>query len=621
MRNSGVLVRAVVACGLLFPVAPSFAAKGDCGQPVSTSSRPTVADIFAILWEAVGRASACDPEPCLCDVDGNGTIALSDAIRVLRGMVGQPVTLTCDCDDDIDPGCTSAAFTIADSDFDRGWTGLAHDGELLQGSGFSVRMKSVCSSTTSVECTRNDDCPGSETCEPTCNCNDDQSCELTGPAHEKHCRNDLETCDSDSDCDPDVPCVHLLGPPTPLSAGLIPVCAVLEFQEPISGSFDSGTGETRLSTSLRMRHYLGIDIDQPCPQCGTPDQDPAVGDQFTCTGGLRNGQACTVEGVSVLFGGASTDCPPAPESNISSAGLAIRLGELTTDTATTTARLPCKFFGFTGNPTVPGSNPKCLDKLAAGDPVCASNADCRRCTEDIETSCASNGDCTGKGLCGEAPDQPVTCGFWCSCGFCNNDPALPCFETSDCPEGQACQMGTGTGTQPNLPQQRPNDCSDDGFLCGGEADEQCAKTQKATCSEQPYLLCDSNADCAGAGVCHSEARPCFESRITRSGEASPLGKYCAFENRTCDTNADCTTSGDFCAADAARPETVALLCMPATANAAVNATTGITGPGALRLGNFVQVCRCGDGVVGCDEECDDANVTNGDGCDQVCRDE
>jgi cysteine-rich repeat protein len=39
----------------------------------------------------------------------------------------------------------------------------------------------------------------------------------------------------------------------------------------------------------------------------------------------------------------------------------------------------------------------------------------------------------------------------------------------------------------------------------------------------------------------------------------------------------------------------------------------------MTLKTFTHYCRCGDGVVGCVEECDDGNQGNGDGCDQICR--
>jgi cysteine-rich repeat protein len=39
----------------------------------------------------------------------------------------------------------------------------------------------------------------------------------------------------------------------------------------------------------------------------------------------------------------------------------------------------------------------------------------------------------------------------------------------------------------------------------------------------------------------------------------------------------------------------------------------------MTLAWAVLTCPCGDGEVGCNEECDDGNSTGGDGCDDTCR--
>jgi hypothetical protein len=613
----------VVAGPSLLIVAPSAAELGDCGQPSSAGPTPLTSDALAILREAVGLFTSCDGRLCVCDVNGDAAVRTNDALATLRCAVGNPCTLQCDCPPPFDAGCTSASFFIRDGEFDLGWTGIAHGMELPRRHAFSARMKRTCSTTTSVECLRDADCPVTETCVATCNCNDDVSCELSGPVHEKHCASYLDPCTTNADCEDGVACKHLLGPPTPLSSGGTPICVTNFFESPLAGSFDSNTGEVHLSTLVRSRVYLGLTLYKPCPRCGAPDQDPEIGDEFTCDGGPRNGDSCIVHAVTSDFGGTSFDCPTPPIGDFSPFEIVNQLDEITTGTTTKQAGLPCKGFGFQGNPTVPGSNPKCLDRYTSGDPVCTSNTDCLRCSADIATDCASNDDCTGKGYCAEAPDQPVTCGFWCHCGFCNDDPNLPCFQTSDCPEGKKCQMGTGSGTQRNSPQARPNDCSSDKFICGGTSDGECATTETGTCSDQPYRGCEVDVECENfnAGFCNFEARPCFESRISRTGTASPLGAYCAFENKTCTSNDDCTQPQDFCAADAARSELVALFCAPAHTNSAINSAGGLTGPAALRLDSFMQICRCGDGKIGCEEECDDGGIATGDGCDELCRDE
>jgi len=149
------------------------------------------------------------------------------------------------------------------------------------------------------------------------------------------------------------------------------------------------------------------------------------------------------------------------------------------------------------------------------------------------------------------------------------------------------------------------------------------------CSLKPYLACstDPSSDLFGAcaqqsgGDCIAEPRPCFGSKITRTGVPSPLGSYCVDDPQegACASNADCGIGS--CVADTSEPRTVALFCVPKTTSAAINAAGGIPGPGAITFKNVIFACRCGDGNVGCSEQCDDANNVNGDGCDQACRTE
>jgi hypothetical protein len=74
-----------------------------CGQPISTGAPPPGAnDCLFMLRAAVGLA---DCLPCLCDVDSNGRVAASDALRCLRAAVGQSgVELVC-------PACDKVTTT------------------------------------------------------------------------------------------------------------------------------------------------------------------------------------------------------------------------------------------------------------------------------------------------------------------------------------------------------------------------------------------------------------------------------------------------------------------------------------------------------------------------------
>jgi hypothetical protein len=503
---------------------------------------------------------------------------------------------------------------------DEGWTGRGHDTNLAVGGSTSWAIAKRCTAGDQQVCADNADCSAG-TCAATCDCTSDTSCELAGPIDGRKCLANFADCTTNADCPASGACLSYFGPPQPVSYNDTPLCAFTNFEGSATGEYDSNTGDVSISGTLRRRFFLGSSASQPCPRCGNPDQDPQPGDQFTCEGGTRSGLACTVEGVTPVFGGTSFDCPPAAGNAVGGSGSVFRLNDLGTGTQTRTAGLQCTTIGFTGNPLVPGSNPRCTDTPAGS--VCSSNADCKRCSGDVTAACANNSDCTGKGTCATSPDQPVTCGFWCHCGYCNNDGAQPCFETSDCSGGQTCQKGTGSTGSTNAPEQRPNDCTDDGFICGTAAGERCEDEQVASCSLAPYRGCESNSDCenVGAGSCVFEDKPCFESRITRTGTSTPLGKYCAFEDKTCTSNTDCTGSGDFCVLDASRAEMVGLYCLSSTSNSAINGFVGLAGPGAASLDAFVKVCRCNGVEPGCEvvcgpgSECGNGTIEEGEACD------
>lgn len=62
-----------------------------CGAPVS-AAQPTATDALYTLQAGVG-ATECPL--CECDVDGNGRVAATDALRILAKATGQNVTLSC----------------------------------------------------------------------------------------------------------------------------------------------------------------------------------------------------------------------------------------------------------------------------------------------------------------------------------------------------------------------------------------------------------------------------------------------------------------------------------------------------------------------------------------------
>ena len=73
-----------------------------CAHPETNGSLPNVTDSLMTLLTGIhyGRCP-----PCICDVDGNGVVAATDALRILRSSTGENLTLSC-------PECGSASGSI-----------------------------------------------------------------------------------------------------------------------------------------------------------------------------------------------------------------------------------------------------------------------------------------------------------------------------------------------------------------------------------------------------------------------------------------------------------------------------------------------------------------------------
>jgi cysteine-rich repeat protein len=610
---------ALVALLVGAPPAAQASAVHPCGAPISRAAKPTVTDALAILKSAVGGPE-CDALRCLCDIDGKAGVSAVDAQTSLVASVGLIEDLECPCDAR-DLACTSISIHTAEgSTASAGWTGVGANALLPVGHLLDLAIASRCTDDGSL-CEDDTDCPGAA-CVPTCDCITDPDCELIAPREGKRCLLTGIPCSGDADCGGGA-CRVLFGAPRPVSAGGNPTCNILWNDGELAGSFEAGSGNLTLDLPLHERFALGIALHQPCPSCGRPDQAPRLGDTFACQGGRTPGATCTVDAVHPVFGGTSFDCMPSVSSGILHPDQHLGTVRLDTGATTRTAQLPCANFLFNSHPS--RGNGVCPDSFTE----CTSNADCMRCTGDPTTACTDDEQCAGKGSCAEAPDQPVTCGFWCHCGTCDNDAARPCFEDGECKDGGSCRVGTGTHNTPSSPQRQPNECTNDNNICGMTDTETCAETMQGTCSLQPFRSCTDSETCAanGAGTCEFAPRACFEPRIVRAGLTSPLGSYCRDARTPCTTNADCAPPpcpdegdcDDTCETDIAVPDLAALYCRPAHSSSTINSASGFTGPAALHLRTTVEVCTCGDGVIGCGEQCDDGNVIAGDGCDPRCR--
>jgi len=643
---------AALAAVLTLPPTTSHAALGDCSQPTSTGDNPTATDCLVLLQIAV-QQTTCEafgfPACQTCDVDSSGSVVATDALICLNKATQQPIQLNCTCTSTTvstttstsitttttmvpptNPQCSRAAFISKPGGrLDAGWNGLGHDAEVVAGAQILIDNLKTCSNN-DAECRTDLDCSGGATCDLNCACDVEGSiCNLTGPSGVSRCTRSLIECDDDGDCTAAETCQKFFGPPLPLSAGGVPTCVTTYFQENLTGTADPSTGEGTGSSFLRSVVHLGIVDSKPCPVCGAPDDNPQLGDVFTCDGpgSPNHGDPCTVRAISEEFGGVAFECPPAPANNVSGVGLAIIFKEVTTGTVEEQALLPCAPPLNAQHPDTGGGI--CLDDFSA----CDTNADCLRCTNDL-SACSNDGDCSGGASCAAAPDQPIPCGIYCHCGYCDDDVDQPCFSDGDCEAPATCEPGTGSdpgGTGP-LQQLQSNGCNN--FLCGEQDENECCSTGDGCinantfgetsltgeCSLATFRLCTQDSECqvTGSGVCNLSRRSCFPEKLEATGTPDPLHTACMNDPDTlCTSNADCG-AGDMCV-DISQPTSVGLFCVPPTASDSINAAGGIPGPGRISFAAVLVAGRCGDDQQTVDEQCDDGNLVNGDGCDQDCK--
>ncbi len=359
------------------------------------------------------------------------------------------------------PCPTTYSFTAAgaSADMDYGWTGIAHDNRLPSNARFTAAISGCANALTP--------CGGCSLSGPVTN--------GAGPAlNNRRCRGDDTgangswiQCTTDGEC-PGTGngCTYFFGPPQPLAVGGVPLCVTHEMFGPLSGSIDADTGAVAMSLPLRTTLNLGVTLDDPCPRC-------VAG---TCSGGERNGEACTVNGSSAVFGeDVSLDCPPTAETVLD--GHIVAAVPLTTGTLTRTlsaASPDCTAPGYMGF--------KCM---------------CDTCDDAAATPCTSDADCSPGGICGGL-----------RCVGTGGNAGTPCVTSMDCTSSDGCDRpGWHTQMNPcsdgicvaNTPPD--NDSVDEGRCHTGPDDHVCSVTT--------YRGCASAMDCPPGEACVTQRRQCF----------------------------------------------------------------------------------------------------------------
>ena len=213
---------------------------------------------------------------------------------------------------------------ISQTELDVGWTGFGHNANVIDDFVGAVNLNCGAAPDDCTSCSVTSDCA-----EGNCRCTVNATGQLVTAGNEaaRTCqtiRSRTDTCGAGNTCIP------YFGPPLPLSAAGTPTCVINKIGTELSGTANLATGSSNTTVNNTAYVYTGIAQDKPCPTC-------VAG---LCSGGARNGGACTVDGTSAVFGDLSYDCMPTAVSNISGAGLKINLN-LTDGVVSLPSLMPC----------------------------------------------------------------------------------------------------------------------------------------------------------------------------------------------------------------------------------------------------------------------------------------
>jgi hypothetical protein len=557
--------------------APSRAAQGDCGQPMTDGSAPTSSDCLVMLRVSIGLG-ACDP-PCICDVNATATVTAADALLCLKKAVGQDLELLCLCagqstttsgptststlhsttttgpgtsttiptgstttllddrcpsvldlhllagvrghcatNDDCSEGTCddSLGRCVTATQLDIGWAGNAHDVDVHD----SARLVASLA------------CSGSP---PTCG--DCAIGDLDPSAHNCRCANDnRRTCNEPfaadlDDCEGEV-CNCYFGPPLPLTVGGSPLCLVNRMTRNVSGAFDPDTGDLSFDLDLRSLVLTGEQTIAPCPTCGGRCLAPPARLDVPCN--------------------KSSDCNTEDE-----AGTCGQFDEIAGDgernglcVGGPDAGFGCDIDGFNTTYPVPGGSGYSLDCF----PPSEQNVGGEGLIIQLHESTAA-----------QSLESAVDCGFppvsarLCPCGICGDVASAPCSSNADCEPPATCAALSGSAL--------PNACDDEvctvgddgeGACLGGPFDRFCDQILRA--NGGGLVPCQSNADCEpaaigiAAGACTVETpRPCFGATVAVAGAADPRS-----------------------------PSAAAVTCVPPLSGESLNSAIGLPGPMRLK---------------------------------------
>jgi len=406
------------------------------------------------LGEICSEGCVCVPPP-YC---GDGNIDVDEQCESNADCAtGTTCTGACTCIDSQCPATVKwrrfdrVGAMITTSDFDAGYTGLAHNNGIPDQAELEFTVSSVTGSGPSScgVATISGMAPSGRMC---------------------RCANDSrQVCDQPLEADVDdcggEMCECYFDPPESVLPGGIPTCNTLELVKDATGTWNLDTGEGTISMTVdQVLRTVGT-VFAPCPTC---DGDVVLNDGVrdgTCIGGSSDGLSCDGQSDNLTFpypggGSASFDC--FVDSPALFQGVFIDFA-LTTGASQLDAGVPCG----------PGEADLCH---------------CGGCDLDETTSCTTNADCGALGPC-RAIDVITPLPNACTDGTCTTtepgqgecqgDPpfsfcdgvlnadgsgVIMCDDNSDCvPPALPLDVGNCTHTQ-----LRP--CYPDSIALSGTAD-------------------------------------------------------------------------------------------------------------------------------------------------------
>ncbi len=197
--------------------------------------------------------------------------------------------------------------------------------------------------------------------------------------------------------------------PLPLAAGGVATCVVTRVRAPVTGTYDCTTGCGARDVAVTADVFLVLEQREPCPLClDDVTANDGSKDGF-CDGGATPGASCDVSGTSTQFGSTSGDCLPAG-SSVGELDLDLAL---TTGTASLSATVDCLSGAFpSGSCHCPGQvQPHaCLDGVCPASGVCEQGPIDGICSNQRFFQCRSGTgteDCEdvfpGAGTCVDVP--------------------------------------------------------------------------------------------------------------------------------------------------------------------------------------------------------------------------